>query len=113
MNDEDDLFEVEELQRVADWRLRQVDADPTDAKSAAAARQLEKLADDVRRLRGSPLFQEYIAICNWMGESGGIADFSLLANNFRAGIGFDRSAQDGEAYLRALIDLAKQASGAS
>ena len=112
MSEDDDLFEVEELQRVAEWRLRKVDEDPGDAKSAAAARQLEKLADDVRRLRGSPLFREYVAICNWLGESDGIADFSLLANDYRRRIGLDRSAESGEAYLRALIVLAKQASGA-
>ena len=113
MSDEDDLFEVEELRRVADWRLRQVDADPADVKSADAARVLVKLAEDVQRLRSSPLFGEYIAICNWLGESGGIADFSLLANEFRARIGVDRSVENGEAYLRALIDLAKQVSGAA
>ncbi len=112
MSDDDDLFEVEELQRTAEWRLRRVDADPTDDKSAAAARQLEKLAEDLRAVRVSPLFQEYLAICNWLGESDGIADFSLLANDYRARIGFDRWAEDGEAYLRALIDLAKQVSGA-
>jgi hypothetical protein len=109
---DDDLFEAEELQRVADWRMRKADEDPADENSAAAARQLEKLAEDVRRLRGSPLFQEYLAICNWLGESDGIADFSLLANDYRARIGIDRSPENGEAYLRALIDLAKQTSGA-
>lgn len=109
---DDDLFEVEELYRAAEWRLRKVDADPADAVSAAAARQLERLAEDVRRLRGTPLFQEYLAICNWLGESDGIADFSLLANQYRERIGMDRSPADGEAYLRALIDLAKQVSGA-
>ena len=112
MSDDDDMFEVEELQRVAEWRLRMVDADPADAKSAAAARHLEDLAEEVRRLRGSPLFREYVAICNWLAESDNIADFSLLANDYRRRIGFDRSVADGEAYLRAMIDLAKQASGA-
>jgi hypothetical protein len=109
---DDDLFEVEELQRAAEWRLRQVDAHPADAKSADAARQLEALAADVRRLRGTPLFREYIAICNWLGESDGIADFSLLANDYRRRIGFDYAPPDGDAYLRALIALAKQVSGA-
>src|SRR5579864_6033617 len=33
---DDDLFEVEELQRVAEWRLRKVDADASDGKSADA-----------------------------------------------------------------------------
>ena len=108
---DDDLFEVEELERAADWRMRKADENPADEKSAAAARQLAKLADDVRRLRGAPVFQEYLAICNWLGESDGIADFSLLANDYRARIGFDRAPENGEAYLRALIDLAKLAAG--
>ena len=70
------------------------------------------LAEDVRRLRGSPLFVEYMAICNWLGESDGIADFMDMANDYRARIGVDRSPENGEAYLRALIDLAKQTFGA-
>ena len=109
---DDDQFEAEELERVAAWRLRRVDEDPADKKSAAAARQLETLADDVRRLRGSALFQEYLAICNWLGESDGIADFMDMANDYRARIGVDHSPPDGEAYLQALIDLAKRTFGA-
>ena len=110
MSDEDP-FEAEQLERAAEWRLRKVDEDPADAKSAAAAALLEKLAEDVRRLRGSPLFQEYRAICNWLGESDGIADFMEMANDYRARIGVDRWPENGEAYLRALIDLAKQTFG--
>jgi hypothetical protein len=110
---EDDPFEAELLERVAAWRMRKVDEDPADEKSAAAARQLERLAEDVRRLRGSPVFQEYLAICNWLGESDGISDFMELANDYRSRIGFDRSPEDGEAYLRALIELAKETFGAA
>jgi hypothetical protein len=109
---EDDPFEADLLERVAEWRLRKVDADPADEVSAGAARQLERLAEDVRRLRGSPLFQEYLAICNWLGESDGISEFMELANDYRARIGADRSPENGEANLRALIDLAKQMFGA-
>jgi hypothetical protein len=61
---------------------------------------------------GSPLFREYLAICNWLGESGEIADFMDMANDYRARIGVDRAPADGEAYLRALIDLAKLMFGA-
>jgi hypothetical protein len=111
MSDQDDVFEVEELLRVAEWRMRKVDEDPGDEKSAAVAKHLEMLAEDVRRLRDSTLFREYVAICNWLGESDGIEDFSRLADGYRRGIGFDRSAESGEAYQRGLIELAKQASG--
>jgi len=109
---DDDLFEVEQLQRAAEWRMRQVDADPADATSRAAAALLERLADDVKRLRDSLPFREYMAICNWLGESDGIADFMDMANDYRARIGVDRWPADGEAYLHALIDLAKQVFGA-
>jgi hypothetical protein len=110
MND-DDPFEAALLERAAEWRLRKVDADPADLVSAAAAARLEKLAREVRGLRGTPLFLEYLAICNWLGESDGISDFMESANDYRARIGVDRSPADGEAYLRALIELAKQTFG--
>jgi hypothetical protein len=109
---DDDPFEAEELQRATEWRMRKVDNDATDVISRDAAALLEKLAGDVRRLRGSPLFREYLAICNWLGESGEIADFMDMANDYRARIGVDRAPADGEAYLRALIDLAKLMFGA-
>ena len=47
---EEDIPEVIELERAADWRLRKVDANPSDEQSAKAARQLQKLADDLRRI---------------------------------------------------------------
>ena len=108
---DDDPFEVELLERAAEWRLRMVDADPSDERSGIAARELQRLAEEVRHLRGSPLFQEYVAICNWLGESDGISDFMELANDYRSSIASDRSPESGEAYLGALIDLAKQVCG--
>ncbi len=108
---DDDPFEVEQLERAAEWRLRKVDEDPADERSATAARELQRLAEEVRHLRSAPLFQEYVAICNWLGESDGISDFMELANDYRARIGYDRSPENGAAYLRALIDLAKQVVG--
>ena len=107
------MEEAEELERAAEWRLRKVDADPADATSREAAALLERLAEDVRRLQRSPLFVEYMAIRNWLGESDGIVDFIDMANDYRARIGVDRSPENGEAYLRALIDLAKQPFGAA
>ena len=106
------MDEAEDLERAAEWRLRQVGADPADATSRAAAARLEKLAGDVRTLGGSPLFREYVAICNWLSESGEIADFMDMAQDYRARIGVDRHPADGAAYLRELIELAKRTFGA-
>jgi hypothetical protein len=105
--------EAEALERSAEWRLRKVDADPSDALSREAAALLEKLAADVRQMAGSPVFREYGAICNWLGECGEIADFMDMAQDYRAGIGVNHDPRDGEAYLRALIDLAKRGFGAA
>ena len=99
--------EVEELERTAEWRLRLVDADPADRRSAAAAAELTRLAAALRRLRGSPLQGEYAALCNWLGESDAITEFALRAHDYRRGIGFAHAPADAEAYLRALIELAK------
>jgi hypothetical protein len=104
--------EAEALERTAEWRLRKLDADPTDTVSRSAAALLEKLAADVRRLAGTPVLREYTAICNWLGESDGIVDFMDMAQDFRARIGVDQHPADGKAYLRALIQLAKQTFGA-
>ncbi|MGE0221915.1 MAG: hypothetical protein AB7F35_01385 [Acetobacteraceae bacterium] len=108
---DDDVPEAIELEQAAEWRLRKVDADPGDERSAAAARQLQKLADEVRQLRGSPLYAEYLAICNWLGESDGISEFALRAQDFRAMLGFGTWADSGEGYLRALIEMAKETFG--
>jgi hypothetical protein len=107
------MEEADDLERAAEWRMRKVDADPSDATSRDAAALLEKLAEDVRRLSGAPVFREYAAICNWLSESDGIAGFMDMALDYRARIGVDRSPENGEAYLRALIDLAKQTFGAA
>jgi hypothetical protein len=101
------MEEAEDLERTAEWRMRKLDADPSDAVSRTAAALLEQLAADVRRLAGSPVFYEYAAICNWLGESDGIADFADMAHDYRTRIGADRFPADGEAYLRDLIELAK------
>jgi len=112
--------EAVELERAAEWRLRLVDARPDDARSAAAARQLQKLADDLRemqrRLRAEGtqaalLLHEYRCICNWLGESEDISDLALLAHEYRTAIGFGQTAETGEDYLRALIALANKIFG--
>ena len=105
----DDPPEVAELEAAAEGRLRQVDANPDDAQSAAAARQLQALADELRHLRDSPLLRELRALCGWLDESDNITDFSLRAHEFRTRISIDRQVDTAEDYLRMLIELAKEA----
>ena len=106
------MEEADELERMAEWRMRKVDADPGDVVSRNAAALLQRLAKDVRRLPGTAVFREYTAIRNWLSESDEIVDFADTANDYRARIGVDYAPADGKAYLRALIDLAKRAFGA-
>ena len=93
------------------WRLRKGDADPADEQSARAARQLRKLADDLRVMPGGKLLEEYRCVCNWLSESDGISDFLLLAQDYREAIGFGRWAESGDDYLRALIGMAQETFG--
>jgi hypothetical protein len=108
---DDDTPEIGELERVAEWRLRKVDANPADAQSAKAARQLQKLADDLRRAPDAKLLEEYRCVCNWLSESDGISDFVLRAQDYREMIGFGEWAETGDDYLRALIGLAQETFG--
>ena len=107
----DDPIEVADLERVADWRVRKLGENPSDRESAAAAKLLQKLADDVRRLTGAPAYVEYLALLNWLGEFDVMEDFAERASEYRARIGVDHFPQDGDAYLRALIALAKDTAG--
>ncbi len=108
---EDAIPEVEALERAAAWRLRKVDADPADTRSAAAAAQLQKLADELRGLGGSALWAEYQCMCNWLSESDGLSDLQLRAEDFRSRVGFGTWADSGEGYLRALVEMAKETLG--
>lgn len=107
-----DPTETVELERAADWRIRKLGDNPADRQSAEAAKLLARLADDMRRLRGSPAHTEYLAILNWLGEFDVMEDFAERANDYRARIGVDHFPRDGEAYLRALVALAKDTAGA-
>src|SRR5271165_6697802 len=108
---DDDIPEVIELGRVAEWRLRRVDANPADDQSAQAARQLRKLADDLRRVPNAKLLEEYRCVCNWLSESDGISDFVLRAQDYREMIAFGEWAETGDDYLRALIAMAQETFG--
>lgn len=107
---EDDPREAIELDNAAEARLRKVDADPSDQHSAEVARHLQQLAAEVRSLRTSRLYAELGAICNWLDEFDGMADFELRAYDFRSRIGDELWVESGEEYLRALIELARETS---
>jgi hypothetical protein len=108
----DDPIEAQELERAADWRIGKLGADPADRKSAAATKLLQKLADDLRRMREAPAYIEYLAILNWLGEFDVLEEFAERANAYRSRIGVEEFPESGEAYLRALIALAKDVAGA-
>jgi hypothetical protein len=99
--------EIEELERAAEWRLRLVDADPTDQVSAKAAALLQRLADDLRRNDYTPLWTELRSIGNWLAESDAISDHADLAFDYRARIGVSDYPADGADYLRGLLAIAQ------
>jgi hypothetical protein len=107
MNGNTERPEIEELEWTAEWRLRLVDADPTDSGSAAAARLLEKLADDLRRDDYAALWMELRSIGNWLAESDAISDFSELAADYRRRIGVSEHPPDGAAYIAELLAIAR------
>jgi len=108
---DDDQTEAIELERVAEWRQRKVDARPSDEQSAKAARQLQKLADDLRRAPNTKLLEEYRCVCNWLSESDGISDFVQRAQDYREMIAFGEWAETGDDYVRALIGMAQETFG--
>lgn len=105
---DDEPREAIELENAAEARLRLVDADPTDQHSAEVARHLRQLASEVRSLRDSRLYLELLAICNWLDEFDGMAEFELRAYDFRRRIGEELWVESGEEYLCALIELARE-----
>jgi hypothetical protein len=60
----------------------------------------------------SAAYTEYQAILNWLGEFDVIEDFAERALEYRMRIGTNEFPEDGEAYLRALIGIAKDTAGA-
>jgi hypothetical protein len=109
---QEDPIEAVELERVADWRIMQAGADPTDGQSRAAAELLQRLANDLRHLTDSPTYTEYRAICGWLEEYDGMEDFAERAHAYRITIGVEHFPADGEAYLRVLTGFAKDTFGA-
>ena len=99
--------EAEDLDRTAAWRLRLVDADPSDSASAAAAVLLEALAEDLRRNDYAAQWTELRSLGNWLGESDAISDYADLARDYRVRIGITEHPADGTAYLEGLLAIAR------
>jgi hypothetical protein len=108
---DEDIPEVAELERAAEWRSRIVDAKPSDEQSTRASRQLRKLAEDLRTAPDLKLLEEYRCICNWLSESDGISELQLRAQDFREMIAFGEWVETGDDYLRALIALGQETFG--
>ena len=101
-----------ELERAADWRIKKLEENPADPHSASAAALLQKLADELRTLQGSPVYREYQAICGWLDEFDGMAELNEYAHAYRMRIGVEHFPADGDEYLRVLIGFAKDTFGA-
>ena len=99
--------EAEDLDRTAAWRLRLVDAGPSDSASAAAAVLLEALAEDLRRNDYAAQWTELRSLGNWLGESDAISDYADLARDYRVRIGITEHPADGAAYLERLLAIAR------
>ena len=107
----DDIAAAAELEAAAAWRIRRLGENPGDRTSAAAAKLLGKLAEDVRQLRDTAVYREYGAILNWLGEFDIREEFAERAQEYRAGIGAEHWPENGSEYLRALIGLARDTAG--
>jgi hypothetical protein len=99
--------EAEALERAAEWRLRLVDADPTDRVSARAAVLLQRLAADLSSNDYTSIRTELRSIGNWLAESDLISDYKDLAFEYRARIGASDHPADGADYLRGLLEIAQ------
>ncbi len=99
--------EIEELERTVAWRLRLVDADPTDSVSVDAARLLETLAESLRREDYTSLWMELGALGNWLSELDAISDYAEAASDYRARIGVSATPASGADYLRGLLAIAR------
>ena len=105
---EHDSPEADALERAAEWRLRLADADPSDTASIAAARHLQKLADELRAMPDNKQLEEYRCLCHWLSASDGITDLAQAAHRYNAAIGFGEWPETAGDYVRVLNRLANQ-----
>ena len=108
---EHDFPEAAALERAAEWRMRLVDADPSDAASSVAARHLQQLADDLRAMPDNPDIEQYRCLCHWLCSSDGITDLAQAAHRYNAAIGFGEWPATARDYIRVLHRIANQLIG--
>jgi len=108
---EHDAPEADALERAAEWRLRQVDANPADTASAAAARHLQKLADELRAMPDNAELEQYRCLCHWLSSSDGITDLAQAAHRYNATIGFGEWPETALDYVRVLNRIATGIAG--
>ena len=106
-----DAPEAAALERAAEWRLRLVDADPTDIASGVAALQLQKLADELRAMPDNADLEQYRGLCHWLCSSDGITDLAQAAHRYNAAIGFGEWPETAGDYIRVLNRIANQLIG--
>lgn len=100
--------EAESLDRAAEWRLRQADADPADSASRAAAAHMQKLADELRGMNTTKEWEEYRCLCHWLSASDGISDLAQATQRYNTRIGFGEWPESAADYVRVLNRLANQ-----
>lgn len=105
---EHDAPEATALERAAEWRLRLADADPADTASLRAARQLQKLADELRAMPDNAELEQYRCLCHWLSASDGITDLAQAAHRYNASIGFGEWPETALDYILVLNRFARQ-----
>jgi hypothetical protein len=99
------MDDIESLENTIAWRLRRLDADPTDVASANAVRVLEALVTDLRQGNHAEAWTALGAVLNWLGESDAISDYTGLAADYRNSLGAEPI--DGAGYILGLQAIAQ------
>ena len=105
---EHDHPEAGALERAAEWRLRQADADPADTTSLAAARHLQTLAEEMRALPDSKLLEEYRCLVHWLSASDAVSDLAQATHDYNRRIGYGEWPETATEYLQVLNRFANQ-----
>ena len=103
----DERPDIDALNAIIDWRLKQLGADPDDGAAEQARQALEALLADLRAHDYAEAWAGLGALLNWLGESDAVSDYADLATDYRLQIGISACPTDGAAYIAALQDIAR------